>query len=100
MLFICVRVDNTYCSTLQNESFPEDGKRPAASIVCLVLNVMTFLIFACILAQYGIDYLNLKLEDEIDDCDPIAGDFQVFKVWLKHEASELLNFQEWPNCSA
>ena len=78
---------------LRNESFPDDGKRlVASSILCLLLNVITFLVFACILGQYGIDYLDLMLEDEIDDYGPAAGNLQVLKVWLKHEASELFDF--------
>ena len=77
---------------LRNERFPEDGKRLAVSILCLLLNVMTFLVFACTLGQYGIEYLNLMLEEEIDDYDSNAGNFQVLKAWLKHETSELLDF--------
>ena len=75
---------------LSNEDYPEDYIRELLTVACLLLNLMTFLVFVFLILKFAAEYLKhiLTERDENDAAD--AGVFSTLVLWIGYEFRHLI----------
>ena len=77
--------------TLRQEDFPEDITRELSTAACVLLNLITFSVFAFQVLKFGADYVRYSLLECGEDAALDAGTFGVLRQYIGYEINNLIS---------
>ena len=72
-------------SMLKSDSFLNDWTRMTISLLCGLINVITFVVLSSFLFVFAVQYLKIVLTDKGTLSDSEVGNLRVLKTWLRSE---------------
>ena len=76
---------------LDNEDYPENYTRELLTLACLMLNLITFLVFVFLILKFAAEYLKHILTEKYEGYPANAGVFRILVLWIMCEIKHLLS---------
>ena len=85
-------------SMLKSDSFVNDWARLTISLLCGLINVITFVVLGSFLLVYAAEYLKVVLRDKGTLSDSDAGTLRVYRIWLRSDLKRVIGFLGFLKC--
>ena len=83
-LFVSL-VTTLAASMLKDENYPEDYTRELLTAACVLLNLVTFSVFAFYILKFSAEYLKKDLRGKGQTCADDAGTIRIVVQWIGYE---------------